>query len=103
MNEEFPESPGGQPISGTVRPAIRLGLNVESLGDEFIVIDGARNRVHALNPTAKSVFDLLDGSRTTGDIANEFQVRYPQMDLAQLRGDVEKIVQEFLREGLALE
>ena len=101
MSEESPESSCGQPDLGNARLAIRRDVTVESLGDEFIVIDGDRNRVHALNPTAKSVFDLLDGNRTAGEIANEFHTRYPQMDIARLRGDVEKIVQDFLREGLA--
>ncbi len=48
-------------------------LVVQELGEETIIYDEQRNRIHRLNPTAALVWRHCDGRRTTGDLARVVQ------------------------------
>ena len=51
-------------------PAARSeGLLVESLGDELLVYDAERDRAHSLNAVAATVWELSDGDRSAGQLA----------------------------------
>ena len=52
------------------RPAGRSeGLIVERLPGELLVYDQERDEAHCLHTEAATVFDLLDGTRTSADVA----------------------------------
>jgi hypothetical protein len=52
------------------RPARRTdGLIVERLPGELLVYDQERDEAHCLHTESAAVFDLLDGTRTGGDVA----------------------------------
>ncbi len=44
------------------------GLIIELLGDEFVIYDEERDKAHALNPTAASVFRHADGQRDVDEL-----------------------------------
>src|SRR3979411_436616 len=55
-------------------PLVRLrarkeGIVTQTLGDELLVYDVARHKVHCLNRVAAYVWDQCDGVRTAGEIA----------------------------------
>ncbi len=49
-------------------------LLVHQIDDETVVYDKERKRAHRLNNTATRVWSLLDGNRTTSEIAGDLDV-----------------------------
>lgn len=49
-------------------------LLVHQVEDEVVVYDKKRQRAHRLNDTAAKVWSLLDGERTTSEIAGDLDV-----------------------------
>jgi coenzyme PQQ synthesis protein D (PqqD) len=57
-------------------PAARNeGLVIESLGDELLVYDSERDRAHSLNAVAAAVWELCDGDRDVGELADAATAR----------------------------
>ena len=57
-------------------------LLVQDVDNEVVVYDTARKRAHHLNPSAASVWRLLDGSRSINAIAAELGVAESVVGLA---------------------
>jgi hypothetical protein len=53
----------------------REGLYVERLGDEVLVVDGERQRVHCLSRLAAQVWELCDGAMGPGAMASRLKGR----------------------------
>jgi len=53
----------------------REGLYVERLGDEVLVVDGERQRVHCLSRLAAQVWELCDGATGPGAMASRLKGR----------------------------
>jgi len=49
-------------------------LLIHQVDDEMVVYDKERKRAHRLNNTAATVWSLLDGNRTTSEIADDLDV-----------------------------
>ncbi|HPF38880.1 MAG TPA: PqqD family protein [Phycisphaerae bacterium] len=88
----------------THRPlARREGLQVFPLDDEAIVYDLARDTVHYLNFTARSVWEYCDGVRSPADIARILAAELADPDAAfgeDLRRDIESAVEALQNDGL---
>ena len=54
--------------------ARRYQLLIHDVGNEMVVYDKKRKRAHRLNNTAARVWSLLDGNRTTSEIADGLDV-----------------------------
>ena len=52
-------------------PSITAGLDVNETEDGLVVYDERTDAVHYLNNTAAVIFQLCDGSRDAGAIADE--------------------------------
>jgi hypothetical protein len=62
------------------RPEARTeGLLVQPIGDEAVVYDQRRERVHALDATAYRVWTACDGARTVGQVASETGLALPEV------------------------
>ncbi|MGH3225572.1 MAG: HPr-rel-A system PqqD family peptide chaperone [Streptosporangiaceae bacterium] len=51
------------------RPKKNDGLEIDEVEDGFVVYQPDRARVHYLNPTAKLILELCDGTLTAAQIA----------------------------------
>ena len=51
------------------RPRKTDGLQIDQVEDGFVVYQEDRARVHYLNPTAKLILELCDGTLTAAQIA----------------------------------
>lgn len=51
------------------RPKKSDGLEIDEVEDGFVVYQPDRARVHYLNPTAKLILELCDGTLTAAQIA----------------------------------
>ena len=54
----------------TLVPRIVEGVETSRLGDDFVVVDGDGRMLRGLSPTGARVFELMNGSRSTGEIAS---------------------------------
>lgn len=77
----------------------RGDLIVKKMDGETVLYDEPANRVHSLNTTATLVWDLCDGKNDKEDMVKAILVRF-EVDEATARGDVEKILREFEKNGL---
>ncbi len=69
-------------------------------GQDLVLYDSERGRLHVLNPTASAIWDLCDGLHSldemAGTLARSFEMS-PQADLVQ---DVKSIIDSFVQEQL---
>lgn len=68
------------------------GIVVERVGDETLILDTAKDRIHQLNSTAAYIWNLLDGTRTAGDIARMLSSEFA-VDLETASRDVQATLQ----------
>ena len=68
--------PSVAPVALSERPRYADDLEVNFVGDGYIVYDRGRRRMHSLNPTAALVFELCTGENTGADIASLLQRAY---------------------------
>ncbi len=80
-------------------PRKRADLFVREVEEELLLYDPHTGEVFLLNETAASIFDLLDGSRSPQDVADEL-LRLLPADPDQVLADVHRILEEFKKGGL---
>lgn len=81
------------------RPLVREDLLCRDLDDEAIVYDATKSKVHALNATAKVIWNACDGEHTVEDLAEELLRRF-DVDRDTARRDARKAIEEFRVLGL---
>ena len=81
------------------RPRQRGELRGKDLGGEYMFYDENSDRHHLLNMTAREVFLLCDGTRTSDDIIREMMERF-EVDEATLRRDVPEVIEKLLKLNL---
>lgn len=60
-----------------IKPKVRRGdVYVEKVGSETIVYDKGTHKTHCLNAAMSSVWELADGSRTLGEIAETLEGKF---------------------------
>lgn len=68
------------------------GIVVEKVGNEALVLDTARGKIHQLNSTAAYIWSLLDGVRSDHDIAQMVSSEF-DIDLETASKDVRTTLQ----------
>jgi PqqD family protein of HPr-rel-A system len=84
----------------TKGPLRKEGVLSRKLGDEWMLYDPGNGKVHIINATAESVWELCDGGHDHDDIAKHLRDDYQVPDGAVLRKDVDDVIQEFADKGL---
>ena len=69
------------------------------LGDEYLFYDRAGDRVHVLNETAREVFILCDGQRTTEEVGFAFAESH-EAEAEQARRDAAAVLEQLVELGL---
>jgi PqqD family protein of HPr-rel-A system len=82
-----------------LNPTMTAGLDIRVVGDEVLVHDGGRNKVHVLNVTAGEILRLCDGEHTREDIVETVCTRFGA-DKDRVRLDVDRIIEEFRGLGI---
>jgi hypothetical protein len=82
----------------TWRPCRAEGVEVNVVGDGYVVYDGMRDRVHYLNQTSALVFELATGEQSVEQIAGVLQRAYDLTDAPDddIRGCLERLRNEGL-------
>jgi len=89
----------GSEMERALNPTMTAGLDIRVVGDEVLVHDGGRNKVHVLNVTAGEILRLCDGEHTREDIVETVCTRFGA-DKDRVRLDVDRIIEEFRGLGI---
>jgi hypothetical protein len=81
-----------------IRPRPVEGSIGRDLGDEYLFCDQEGGRIHTLNETAREIYLLCDGNRTTVEIARIIAERF-RIDGETARTDVEETVASLIGSG----
>lgn len=85
----------GAPPSHDGRPPVRsAAVTLERVGEEAILHDRERGRVHVVNGSAARLWELCDGQATLDEIVVAFAASYGAAPNA-VRSDVEAAVARF--------
>jgi len=82
----------------TDRPCKSDGLQIDEVEDGFVVYQADRARVHYLNPTARLILELCDGTLTAPQIAGLIEKTYRLPDAP--RREVDEALATLQTEGL---
>jgi hypothetical protein len=74
-------------------------LTSERVGEEAILNDRRQGQLHVLNHSAAHVWELLGQGGTVSDLVERFAGLYG-MPAAEVRDDVEAVLEDFLGRGL---
>jgi hypothetical protein len=80
------------------RPLKSDGLQIDEVEDGFVVYQADRARVHYLNPTARLILELCDGTLTAPQIAGLISQTYRLPD--EPRREVDDALAALQTEGL---
>lgn len=71
------------------------------LPDGFLVLFNTKSDwAHTLNPRGALVWEFCDGAHTPDQICEELASVLGDCDRSELRGDVQKLIETLLNEGL---
>jgi hypothetical protein len=82
-----------------MRPARRLDLLVQEIGEEVVILDRVANKVHQLNPSAGCIWKNCDGSCSVEEIIARLASQF-ELTPEQVSDDVLKTIAEFKALGL---
>ena len=77
----------------------KAGLAEYEVEDELAIYDPDTDRIHILNPTASTVWWLLDDEHSTGRVISSMARLY-DLDRVEAKKDVKEILCQFVRTGL---
>jgi len=78
------------------------GFDAETLGEDLVLMNNKTQEVLTLNPTARAVWEALDGRPNVAEIAEAFEEVFPDIDKAELRADITRTIDHFVTSGLAV-
>jgi pyrroloquinoline quinone biosynthesis protein D len=82
-----------------VNPRPAPGTHGRDAGDECLFRDADGMRIHVLNRTAREIYLLCDGSRSSAEVAQQLADRY-MVDPGTAHADVDDLVQLLVRLGI---
>lgn len=83
----------------TIHPAPSGTFEGRDLGDEYLFYDAERDLVHQLNATAREVYLLCDGSRSTEEVASAFAEMH-DVDRPTAENDAREAIERLVELGV---
>jgi hypothetical protein len=81
------------------RPHRRADIVIQQIGRETVLQDRDRQQVHVVNRTAAWIWERLDGTRASEEIATEMAEQF-EVTVDRARRDVVEIIRSFGKLGL---
>jgi hypothetical protein len=75
-------------------------ITLNHMGNECILHDSGRKRVHVLNETALEILQLCDGATTVQSIVEKILAAHPSAQADVVRKDISETLHMFLSEHL---
>jgi len=76
------------------------GLIRQDMGDELLLYDSERETIHTLNPTARLIWELCDGTHTIEDMEQAIRAHFAVSDGHDVSEDIQEILKTFATKGL---
>ena len=86
-----------------INPQRRTDIFVEGSQDEAMLYHPESDELHVLNPTARLIWDLCDGTHSMDDMVNQVRVAFRVPAHVNLQHDVEQTLNEFAQKGLLVQ
>ena len=83
----------------TENPLRKEGVEARKLGDEYLLYDPDTGALHVLNASAQIIWQMCDGSHTSGEMQSAMRDAFDVCD-ADIAGDVEQILSSLREKGL---
>ena len=87
-------------LDESARPRQNPDVVLETAGRDTLLYDPRTDSVHALNPTARQIWDLCDGQHTPPDMAARLRTHFATGSEHDVAADVQNALALFVREGL---
>ena len=84
----------------TNKPLQKKGILSRVIGDETMLYNPDAGYVHIINKTAAFVWDLCNGCRSPGEIAELLHDAYEVAENTDLESDVKEILKSFAELGI---
>ncbi len=87
----------------TRAPTRKPTITVQEIGAEILLYDAEAETVHTLNPTAKLIWDLCDGTHTPAEMAQSLRANFAIAADHDVSADVRQTLAVFVAKGLLQE
>jgi hypothetical protein len=84
----------------TVKPIRKPGILFKDIGNERLLYSVEGKEIHALNPTAKLIWELCDGGHSCEDMEQAIRAKFAVHDKHDVIGDIKKTLEVLGRKGL---
>ena len=84
----------------TARPVRKQGLIVQDMGRESLIYSAEGKVIHVLNPTAKLIWELCDGTHTTEDMERELKMNFFTSKEHNVVEDIKRTLDLFVSKGI---
>jgi hypothetical protein len=80
--------------------ARRPGILASDIGDESLLFSADQETIHVLNPVAKLIWDLCDGTHTLQEIEQAIRAGFSASEDHDVLADVRQTLETFDAQGL---
>jgi hypothetical protein len=87
-------------IVNTAKPVRKQGLIVQDIGRETLLYSAEGKVIHVLNPTAKLIWELCDGTHTTEDMEREVRASFSTSKEHNVVEDIKRTLDLFVSKGI---
>ncbi len=84
----------------TTKPVRKQGLIAQDLGRESLLYSAEGKVIHVLNPTAKLVWELCDGTHTIEDMEREIRMNFSTSKEHYVVEDIKRMLDLFVSKGI---
>ena len=82
------------------RPVRKQGIAGKDIGGETLLYDVEGDAIHALNPTAKLIWELCDGNHSIEDMELSLRDHFSVGDAQDVSGDIRRSLEIFAEKSL---
>jgi len=87
-------------IMNTAKPVRKQGLIVQDMGRESLLYSAEGKVIHVLNPTAKLIWELCDGTHTIEDMEPEIRANFSTSKEHDVVEDTKRTLDLFVSKGI---
>ena len=84
----------------TARPVRKQSIVIQDIGRETLLYSAEGKVIHVLNPTAKLVWELCDGTHTIEDMDRAIRATFSMSKEHDVAGDIKRTLELFATKGV---
>lgn len=82
------------------KPVRKEGIFIQDIGRETLLYSDKEKLIHVLNPTAKLIWELCDGTHTVEDMERAIREGFSLSREHDVIGDIQRTLEVFARKGI---